>query len=115
MSNNHQRNALSSREARVEEMKFQDKTIRLLMKSAQMEGILIELEAGDAFGRESVHAGEEFKFVLEGQIEVHVGEETYLLGKGDWIWHRSDLPHNVRNPGHTKATYITVSSPPSFI
>ncbi|MBI5000264.1 MAG: cupin domain-containing protein [Euryarchaeota archaeon] len=112
--NNH-KNAMSSRESRVEEFKFRGKTVKLLVKSAQMEGILMEVEPGDAFPKDSVHAGEEFKLVLEGQIEVHVGEDVYLLGKGDWLWHRSDIPHNVSNPGHTRAVYITVGSPPSFL
>ena len=107
--------AISSREARLEEKSFQGKVVRLLAKSHTMEAIQIELEAGDAFPKESLHAGEEFKYVIEGQIEVQVGEKVYLLGKGDWLWHRSDIPHMVSNPGHTKATYITVGAPPSFI
>jgi len=109
------RDAISSREAKVEEREIFGKTVKLLAKSSLMEAVMVELAAGDAFAQESSHAGEEFKLVIEGQIDVHVGDKMYLLGKGDWLWHRSDVPHMVKNPGHTKCVYLTIGTPPSFI
>ena len=109
------RDAISSREAKVEEREIFGKKVKLLAKSRLMEAVMVEVEAGDSFPHESLHAGEEFKIVLEGQIEVHVGEQVYLLGKGDWLWHKSDLPHHVNNPGHEKALYLTIGTPPTFI
>jgi quercetin dioxygenase-like cupin family protein len=109
------REAISSREAKIEEREIFNKKVKLLAKSALMEAVMVELTPGDSFPHESLHAGEEFKLVLEGQIDVHVGEHKYLLGKGDWLWHRSDLPHHVNNPGHEKAVYLTIGTPPTFI
>ena len=107
--------AISSREAKVEEKEIFGKVVKLLATSSLMEAVMVELAAGDAFAQESSHAGEEFKYVIDGQIDVHVGDRMILLGKGDWLWHRSDVPHMVKNPGHVKAVYLTIGTPPTFI
>ncbi|MEW5937819.1 MAG: cupin domain-containing protein [Candidatus Thermoplasmatota archaeon] len=107
--------AISSREARVVERRIHDKVVRLLTKSREMEAVVIELDPGDSFGEESVHEGEEFKYVLEGQVEFTVVDKRYFLGRGDWLWHRSDLPHSIRNPGPKRCVYVTVVVPPSLV
>ncbi|MFH0816907.1 MAG: cupin domain-containing protein [Methanobacteriota archaeon] len=109
------KDAISSREAKVEEREIFAKKVKLLAKSALMEVVSVELSPGDSFPQESLHAGEEFKFVIEGQIEVHVGDHKFFLGKGDWLWHKSDVAHHVKNPGHEKAVYLTIGTPPTFI
>lgn len=60
------------------------------------------------------HAGEECGFVLQGQIEVWVGDEHYTLGPGDTIYQSSTVPHRSCNIGDTDAIIITAITPPSF-
>jgi transcriptional regulator with XRE-family HTH domain len=59
------------------------------------------------------HAGEELVFVLEGQLEVEVGEETFTLNTGDSIHYQAGQPHCWRNPGTRKSVVIWAVSPPS--
>lgn len=59
------------------------------------------------------HAGEELVFVLEGQLEVEVGEETFTLDRGDSIHYQAGQPHCWRNPGARKCIVIWAVSPPS--
>ena len=60
------------------------------------------------------HEGEECGFVLQGQIEIWVGEEHYILGPGDTIYQTSTIPHRSRNIGDTDAIILTAITPPSF-
>ncbi len=44
----------------------------------------------------SRHAGEEFLFVLNGQLEAEIAGERYLLGPGDSIYFDSSVDHTLR-------------------
>ena len=52
------------------------------------------------------HEGEEFHFILSGQVEIAVGEETHHLGAGDAIYFDSRLPHTVRALGSRSAKML---------
>jgi transcriptional regulator with XRE-family HTH domain len=43
----------------------------------------------------STHEGEEFIYVLEGQVELRYGSETFKLGAGDSVYYDSIVPHLV--------------------
>jgi len=89
------------------------KKYRFLIKTEQLGGILVEMEPG-AYSEFYEHEGEEIKIVIQGEVEYTVGEKVYRLKEGDVLWHRSSIPHRVRNKGDEKATYFTVDSPPTF-
>ena len=61
-----------------------------------------------------VHEGEECGIVLQGKIEGWGGVEHYILGPGDAIYHRSDIPQRSRNIGDEDAIMNVASTPPSF-
>jgi len=44
----------------------------------------------------SRHAGEEFLFVLSGQLEAEIAGECYLLGPGDSVYFDSSADHTLR-------------------
>jgi quercetin dioxygenase-like cupin family protein len=90
------------------------KTLEVLARSENMEGILVTIEPGADWGQVYSHRGEEIRYILEGQLEVDIGGEKTLLGKGDCLWHDSQIPHTLRNPGKEKAVYFVVIMPPSF-
>jgi len=90
------------------------KTLEVLARSPVMEGILVTVEPGSDWGQVYSHRGEEIRYVLEGQLEVDIGGKRTLLGKGDCLWHSSEIPHTLRNPGKRKAMYFVVIVPPSF-
>jgi len=43
----------------------------------------------------STHEGEEFIYVMGGQIEIIYGQEKYLLNTGDSIYYDSVIPHDL--------------------
>ncbi|HZQ07338.1 MAG TPA: cupin domain-containing protein [Anaerolineae bacterium] len=61
-----------------------------------------------------VHEGEECGLVVQGTVEVWVGDEYYVLGPGDAIYQKSTIPHRSRNIGDTEAIVIVAITPPSF-
>jgi quercetin dioxygenase-like cupin family protein len=90
------------------------KLYRLMIKTQKMEAIIAELDP-HAVSKIFQHNGEEIHLVLDGEMEYTVGEKTYKLAEGDFLWHKSMLIHHARNIGGKKVVYITVATPPSFI
>lgn len=60
------------------------------------------------------HAGEEVGYVLEGQLELVVGEREFELSAGDSFHFRSDIPHRYRNPGEVVTRVVWINTPPTF-
>jgi quercetin dioxygenase-like cupin family protein len=54
------------------------------------------------------HEGEEFVYVLDGTIEVVVGEHVNALGAGDSLHFNSGIQHHLKNTGETDAELIVV-------
>jgi len=60
------------------------------------------------------HVGEEMGYLLEGELELTVGGETYRLKPGDSFHFRSELAHGYRNLGESVARILWVNTPPTF-
>jgi transcriptional regulator with XRE-family HTH domain len=56
----------------------------------------------------STHAGQEFIYVLEGEIKVRVGDRADSLKPGDAVYYDSNQPHSVRCAGTTPAKVLAV-------
>lgn len=70
---------------------------------------------GGAMAEPARHDGEEFVIVLEGRIELTVGDgQPIHLGPGDSAHYRSDVPHSFRNVGRREARFIGVTTPPNL-
>lgn len=54
------------------------------------------------------HEGEEFVYVLEGKIEITVGENINKLKKDESLHFNSGIRHMLRNTGEKKAELIVV-------
>ena len=65
-------------------------------------------------GEMLTHVAQEAGYMTSGQIEVTVGDETRVLGKGDGYYFDSRQFHRFRNVGNTKAEIISAISPPSY-
>jgi oxalate decarboxylase/phosphoglucose isomerase-like protein (cupin superfamily) len=57
---------------------------------------------------------DEVYFVLAGELEVTVGEKTFILRPGDTLLAPRDIPHKLRNSGKTTNHYLLVFSPSGF-
>lgn len=60
------------------------------------------------------HVGEEMGYLLEGKLELTVGEETFVLEAGDSFHFRSETPHGYRNLEESVARVLWVNTPPTF-
>jgi transcriptional regulator with XRE-family HTH domain len=74
-----------------------------------MEPFIVEIEpASESDYKLSSHEGEEFIFVLEGNVEINYGKEIYLLEKGDTIYLDSIVAHNVHAGANQGAKILAV-------
>ena len=81
----------------------------------QIEFILIELEPGQGGSRVPLgHPGEEAAIVLEGRLDVWIGDEHHVLHAGDSISFNSGVPHRVANPSDVKTVIVSAITPPHF-
>lgn len=60
-----------------------------------METYIVNLYHKEGEKQLSSHEGEEFMYVLEGEIEVRYGKEVHQLAEGDTIYYDSIVPHLV--------------------
>jgi DNA-binding transcriptional MerR regulator/quercetin dioxygenase-like cupin family protein len=72
------------------------------------------LEPGGGSGGQFAHEGEELVYVLEGQLEVVLGGETYELGPGDSLFYPSSIEHGWSNPGTVTTRTVWVCTPSTF-
>jgi mannose-6-phosphate isomerase-like protein (cupin superfamily) len=58
------------------------------------------------------HAGQDkFYFVVEGEGEITVGEETRSAGPGEVVWAPAEVPHGVRNAGRQRLVLLVGMAP----
>ena len=80
-----------------------------------MEPHLFHVSPGAGSGEEEYsHEGEEFLFVLTGQLNLVVEGEQYKLQKGDSFYFESTTPHRWSNPTSKEAVVLWVNTPPTF-
>ena len=65
-------------------------------------------------GGDITHDGEEVGYVLEGELELTIEDETISLSAGDSFYFRSDLRHRYYNPGEITTRVLWVNTPPTF-
>jgi len=56
----------------------------------------------------SSHEGEEFIYVLSGNVEISYGKQTYLLAEGDSIYYDSLVDHHVHSADQAPAQILGV-------
>ena len=74
-----------------------------------MEPFIIDIEPSQKSDYMlSTHEGEEFIYVLEGEVEINYGKEVYNLQKGDSIYLDSIVMHNVHAGNNQPACILAV-------
>jgi transcriptional regulator with XRE-family HTH domain len=72
-------------------------------------------EAGGGMADAARHDGEEFVHVLEGTVELTVGDDDpIVLRAGDSAYYRADVPHSFRNVGRGDARFLGITTPPNL-
>lgn len=85
-----------------------------ISRGGLLQANILRIPSGAMTEALAVHDGEEFGYVLTGEIEVIVNGVTHRLRKGDVIHFPSSLQHGYRNVSSTEAEVLWVNSPPTF-
>jgi DNA-binding transcriptional MerR regulator/mannose-6-phosphate isomerase-like protein (cupin superfamily) len=79
-----------------------------------MEPHLFRIAPKGESGESYTHEGEEFLYVLRGELQISVEEHEYRLKTGDSFYFESTTPHRWRNPGNTETHVLWINTPPTF-
>ncbi len=79
-----------------------------------MEPHLFRVAPAAGSGDSYTHEGEEFLYVLRGQLTITLEKEEYHLKAGDSFYFESSTPHNWKNPGRAETWILWVNTPPTF-
>jgi transcriptional regulator with XRE-family HTH domain len=82
--------------------------------SGKLELLLCDLAPGAESGDHYTHEGDEAGLILEGSLELWVGDNHYMLNAGDSFTFASTTPHRYRNPGGVATRVVWVITPPSY-
>ena len=79
-----------------------------------LEPHLFHVDPGGGSGSAYSHEGEEFMYLLQGELDIRLGDENYRLRAGDSMNFQSSTPHEWRNPGKKETVILWVNTPPTF-
>lgn len=101
-------------ETENDELKY---TLKWIIPNAQknmMEPILIEIDPNGRTKEDEPHEGEEFGYVINGNVFINIGSQRHRVKKGESFYYKANANHYISNEGKTIAKIIWVSTPPSF-
>jgi len=79
-----------------------------------MEPHLFRIAPEAGSGDPYTHEGEEFIYVLSGDLEIALDGEEHRLKPGDSFYFESNTPHRWKNPGKKETVVLWVNTPPTF-
>jgi transcriptional regulator with XRE-family HTH domain len=79
-----------------------------------MEPTLVTIDAGKKTMQDLPHEGEEFGFVLEGEITIILGKREYRCKKGQSFYYKCEEIHYITNKSGKSAKILWISTPPNF-
>ena len=79
-----------------------------------MEPHLFRVAPGAGSGERYSHDGEEFLFIVSGQLQIFLEEQEYRLEAGDSFYFDSKTPHHWHNSGTKETTILWINTPPTF-
>lgn len=92
-------------------------TYRMLSKRAPglvLEPMLVHIAPGGEATEQETHAGEEFAYVLEGELVYTAGGVSHRLGPGDSLHLKSSIPHSLHNDTDAVTVVVSVVTPRLF-
>lgn len=82
------------------------------LRDPQFMSFYCTIPVGGTSGQENMyHPGDELIVMLEGDLQVVIGQEEFLLKPGDSLSFKSHLPHCWKNIGEGEARVIWTLSP----
>lgn len=84
------------------------------LKGKSMMSKLVEIQPGFQTEDHHAHEGEEFLYILEGVLELHVENEIYTLYPQDTAYYDASRVHCWANNTNMMTTVLYVSTPNPF-
>lgn len=94
----------SGEENKTEDTSLQFYSLGAGKSDRHMEPFVIDMQRDEEEHDLSSHEGEEFIYILEGEVELIYGQNTYLLYPGDSLYYDSIIPHHTH--AHTENAKI---------
>ncbi|MFM0735228.1 cupin domain-containing protein [Paraburkholderia sediminicola] len=85
-----------------------------LSVGSKLEVILVRMPVGQNPSEVTTHAGEEFLYVMSGQISLTLEGTTFVLQAGDTAHYESTVPHAWCNTAREEALVVWVGTPRLF-
>jgi DNA-binding transcriptional MerR regulator/mannose-6-phosphate isomerase-like protein (cupin superfamily) len=109
----------SSRQVRPEQRKVLEAGPGVQMEllawgNTVMEPHLFRVAPKAGSGDSYTHEGEEFLYVLRGELAITLEKEEYRLKAGDSFYFESATRHHWKNPGQAETWVLWVNTPPTF-
>lgn len=79
-----------------------------------MEPMIKFISPGGESGLVDPHSGEEFIWVIEGTLQVSLGDTTYVLSEGDSVFFQANQTHAWKNIGKDICRALWVTTPPCY-
>lgn len=79
-----------------------------------MEPHLFRIAPQAGSGESYSHQGEEFLFLLRGELTLALAGKEYSLKRGDSFYFESSTPHHWKNPGRSETWVLWINTPPTF-
>jgi transcriptional regulator with XRE-family HTH domain len=97
-------------------LRTKDIKLQLLVSDVlnrRMEPYLLIIKEGTTIGRHFYnHKGDEFAYVIQGELEVEIQNQKQVLREGDSLYIESALPSKWVNAGKKDALMLWILSPP---
>lgn len=79
-----------------------------------MDPVLLTLSKDGQSEKYPPNEGEEFGYVLEGEINLHYGQEVFQVESGETFYVNCDKERYIENNKNKTAKVLWISNPPSF-
>jgi quercetin dioxygenase-like cupin family protein len=92
----------------------QQRTYKLLSGRAPnrvLEPLLVTVHPNETIEEPYSHEGEEFAYVLSGEVRFIIDGQDYRLGPGDSIHFQSTVPHSIHNDTQEPVEAVWVLTP----
>jgi len=97
-----------------EELNYLLKWIIPNAQKNSMEPILMDIKPGGRSKEDYPHEGEEFGYVLNGNIYLYLDNKKHKVKKGESFYFKTNSNHYIANESKKTASVIWVSTPPNF-
>lgn len=84
------------------------------IRNQRMNALIMEIPPGIALPVVHREEGEDFFYVLEGEVEQSIGDQVFTLRQGDSAHHNTQVDHDVVNKSERLAKLIWVGTPVLF-